>query len=221
MAASIHPARHDLVWLDPACAAALRVAGADRAEVDRWLALGWPVVAARRAPGTPEALACLGIPLPPSRGKGRIALQAPVEAVLRRRPPLALDEILESAPPGHREALRELAAEAAALGLQPRVHGSLAWQHLTGQPYADARSDLDLLFAVSSRRQLTGALRMLQRWERRSGLVADAELQLPAGGVAWRELASGAARLLVKQPAGVALMAREALLAPLPAGRAS
>lgn len=214
------PVRHDLVWLDPAQAGALQVEAAFRPAVARWLADGWPVVATRRADGTEAGMTCLGIPLPPSRGRGRIALKAPARALLGARPPLRLAEVIASAPAERREALEALQAEAQGLAIPLRVHGSLAWQHLTGEDYVTAGSDLDLLIEVGSRWQLGAVLRMLQLWERRTGLIADAELQLPAGGVAWRELVSGAERVLVKQEAGVALLARGGLLATLPAGGA-
>jgi phosphoribosyl-dephospho-CoA transferase len=188
--------------------------------VAAWLAQGRPAVAARRPAGADEALACLGIPLPPSRGRARIPLRAPLQAVVRVGPPLALAEAIPSAPAGQREALRGLHAEAVTLGLLLRVHGSLPWQHLTGEPYLTASSDLDLLLSIGSRWQLSAALRLLALWERRTGLVVDGELRLPAGGVAWRELATGAERLLVKRAAGVDLLSRHELLGALPSGMA-
>jgi phosphoribosyl-dephospho-CoA transferase len=213
------PVRHDLVWLDPTQAGALEVEAAFRPAVARWLAAGWPAVAARRAGGTEAGVTCLGIPLPPSLGRARIALKAPARAVASRRPPLRLAEVIASAPAARRGALEALDAEAHGLGIVLRVHGSLAWQHLTGEPYVTASSDLDLLLDAGSRWQLGAALRMLQLWELRTRMVADAEIQFPAGGVAWRELASGAERVLVKQEAGVALLARGEVMAALPVGR--
>lgn len=214
------PLRHDLVWLDPAQAGTLEVEPAFRPAVARWLADGWPAVAARRVDGTRAGMTCLGIPLPPSRGRARIALRAPARAMSRQRPPLRLAEVIASAPPERRGALEALHAEACGLGMVLRVHGSLAWQHLTGEPYVTASSDLDLLLDAGSRWQLGAALRMLQLWELRTGLVADAELRLPGGGVAWRELVSGAGQVLVKQEAGAALMSRDEVMATLPAGGA-
>jgi phosphoribosyl-dephospho-CoA transferase len=212
--------RHDLAWLDPAQVGALEVEPLHHPTVARWIEAGLPAVATRRGQDGQDGAAWLGIPLPPSRGKLRIALRAPVRAVLRARPPLRLAEVVSSAPAVRRGALEALDAEAQGLGILLRVHGSLAWQHLTGEPYLTARSDLDLLLEAGSRWRLGAALRMLQRWEWRTGLVADAEIRLPAGGVAWRELVSGVAQLLVKQEAGVTLLARDELMATLPAGGA-
>jgi phosphoribosyl-dephospho-CoA transferase len=210
--------RHDLVWLDPAQLGALEVEPLHLQAVAQWIGADLPAVATRRGQGGLDGAAWLGIPLPPSRGKLRIPLRAPARAVARARPPLRLAEAVASAPAARRGALEALDAEAQGLGILLRVHGSLAWQHLTGEPYMTASSDLDLLLEAGSRWRLGAALRMLQLWERRTGLIADAEIRLPAGGVAWRELVSGAAQVLVKQEAGVTLLARHELMAALPAG---
>jgi phosphoribosyl-dephospho-CoA transferase len=208
--------RHDLVWLDPVRESEFEVEGRHRLAVSGWVAAGWPAVATRRGDGARDGMVWLGIPLPPSRGTIRIALRAPADAVLRVQPALRLAEVIGSAPAERRAALADLHAAAGEAGTLLRVHGSLAWQHLTGEPYMTADSDLDLLLEAESRWQLSAALRMLQLWEKRTGLVADAEIRLPVGGVAWRELASGAAQLLVKQEQGVAMVAR----GELPAGGA-
>jgi phosphoribosyl-dephospho-CoA transferase len=211
-------ARHDLAWLDPSRLGAMEVDAAHRGELARWIRCGWPAVVTRRPPGADAGAVWLGLPLPPSRGRLRIALRAPAGAILRSRKPLELAEALAAVAPDRRAALEALDEEARGLGLTPRVHGSLAWQRLTGEAYTTASSDLDLLLAVESRRQLGAALRMLLLWERRSGLRADAELRLPAGGVSWRELASGARRVLVKGEADVVLLSADLLMAGLPEG---
>jgi phosphoribosyl-dephospho-CoA transferase len=210
--------RHDLVWIDPSQCAALVVDDKCRPEVARWLERALPTVATRRGPGAQASFAWLGIPLPPSRGRGRIALQAPVRAVLRVSPPVLLAEVIGSSPADRQAALRDLDAEARALGLEFRAHGSLAWQLLTGETYATPDSDLDLLFRAASLPHLEATFRLLDAWERRTGLVADAEVGLPGGGVAWRELASGAEKVLVKGDEGVALLRRADVLSTLPAG---
>jgi phosphoribosyl-dephospho-CoA transferase len=215
------PARHDLVWLDPARLGELSLDAPHRGELARWLASGWPLVATRRPPGLPTAVACLGLPLPPSRGRNRIALRGPTEAILRVAPPLRLAEALSSAPATWHGALRSLDAQARSAGFELRVHGSLAWQHLTGEPHLTPTSDLDLLLAVNDRVQLEAALELLGRWERPAGVAADVELTLPQGGVAWRELASGASRLLVKGADFVALRPRADVIGSLRSGAAA
>jgi phosphoribosyl-dephospho-CoA transferase len=136
-------------------------------------------------------------------------------------PPLRLAEAVPSAPAAWRGAMQSLGAQAHRAGLEPRVHGSLAWQHLTGEPHLTPTSDLDLLLAVKDRGQLEAALELLGRWERPAGVAADVELALPAGGVAWRELASGAAQLLVKGEDFVALRPRAEVIRSLLDGAAA
>lgn len=219
------PSRHDLVWLDPARAAGLEVEPAWRPEVERWLARGLPAVA-RRRDGDPGAGAgggaavALGIPVAPSRGKARIALSAPAGLVLRVEPPLRLATALGSAPAAWRQPLRALDGAARALGVVLRVHGSLAWQHLAGEPWVAGGSDVDLLVDLDRADQVEAALAVLAAWERTAGIRADGELRLPAGGVAWRELASGARQVLLKSDAAARLVPRAAVLAGLAAGGA-
>lgn len=215
------PSRHDLVWLDPARAGGLEVAPGWRDEVERWLARGLPAVA-RRRDGEREAAAgaaavALGIPVPPSRGKARIPLSAPPAAVLRVEPPLPLAAALASAPAAWRQPLRSLDGAARALGVLLRVHGSLAWQHLAGEPWVVGGSDVDLLVDLGRVDQVEPALGLLAAWERKAGIRADGEVRLPAGGVAWRELASGARQVLLKSDAAARLVPRAAALAGLAA----
>ena len=217
------PSRHDLVWLDPVRSAGLVVEPAWRPEVERWLDRGLPAVARRRDrdPGAGSGTdVALGIPLPPSRGKARIALTAPAGAVARVDPPLRLATALGSAPPAWRQPLRALDGAARELGVVLRVHGSLAWQHLTGEPWVVGGSDVDLLVDLDRAAQVEGALTLLAAWERTAGIRADGELRLPGGGVAWRELASGARQVLLKSDAAARLVPRAAVLAGLAAGGA-
>jgi phosphoribosyl-dephospho-CoA transferase len=212
------PRCHDLVWVHAARLPELVVGEGFRAEVARWMRRNLPAVVTRQQPLPGEGLVRLGIPLPPSRGRARIALLAPPGAVRRMAPPVPLRDVVASADPAWQAPLRELTEGAAALGVSLRVHGSLAWQHLTGEPYMTSASDLDLLVDVTSRRELERAFRLLESWERRSGRVADAEVRLPGGGVSWRELASDARQVLVRGSTGPALLPRAHALASLAAG---
>ncbi len=216
------PRRHDLVWLDPARAGDLEVDAAWRPEVECWLARGLPAVARRReggaaASGSGGAGLALGLPLPPSRGKARIALLAPPAAVVRVAPPLRLAEAVGSAPPSWRQPLRALDGAARALGAVLRVHGSLAWQHLAGEPWIAGGSDVDLLVDPGSPARVGPLLELLASWERTAGIRADGEVRLRGGGVGWRELASGARLVLLKADASARLVSRAAALAGLAA----
>lgn len=207
------PERHALVWLRPdAPWRALDPAMQPR--LATWFAGGLPAVLARRQGDEPPGHWRLGVALPPAQGKCRLALTADPAMVRRWRAPLALDAVLDAAPPGWRPALYDLSAEAAALGLAPRVYGAFAWQALTGLDYVTPASDLDLIWRPRNAAQLPALFAALEDWEAVTGRRADGEVRLPGGaGVCWRELAGGAPRVLVKTAAGVALRPRQALLA--------
>lgn len=198
--------RHDLVWLDPSrWRTALRGSLPDEwvETLDDWFAGGRPAVVRRQASCTAGTIA-LGVALSPRRGKLKIPLVTSRTALLRARPPLPLDEALGSAPDSWRPSLKGLLDGARSLGVPLHVYGSLAWQHLTGEPYLTPSSDVDLLWRAGDAEQITAMLRLLDKWQRTSGLVADGELLLPDNGaVAWKELAARPRMVLVKHARGV------------------
>ena len=107
-----------------------------------------------------------------------------------------------------------LAARAA--GLVLRVHGSLAWQHLSGEPHVTERSDVDLLVRPRDAAELDAALALLRAHARLGGPRLDGEILLPGDrGVAWRELAGRSERVLVKSGTAVALEPRRGALGAL------
>lgn len=214
------PRRHDRVWLGPGWRAALRAGlpPALRGVAGAWIAAGRPLVATRRLPSDPDAVA-LGLALPPGAAVRRVALAVDPRAVVRIAPPLALRDALASAPESWRAPLAALDAAARAAGLVLRVHGSLAWQHLSGAAHLGPGSDVDLLARPRDAGALRALVALLTDADGRGGPRLDGEVILPAErGVAWRELASGAGALLVKSPGGVALLPRGAALGPLAAG---
>ena len=111
-------ARHDLVWLDPTGQTG-EPTTADAAEgcvLREWIALGRPLVATRRRADTPCGRCDLGLPLPPCRGKRRIALHAPAAAIRETRPPPRLEHILSAAPVDWQGPLHALAGAATSCG---------------------------------------------------------------------------------------------------------
>ncbi|ATS37565.1 MULTISPECIES: malonate decarboxylase holo-[acyl-carrier-protein] synthase [Xanthomonas] len=203
--------RHALVWLREGAQWQAVTPGA-QPRLQRWFAAGLPAVVARgdgsQAPGTLR----LGVPLPPSEGKQRLALQAHVADVARCSVPLALDAVLTHAPGALQPALQGLLTQARAHALQPRVFGSFALQTLTGLTYVHAQSDLDLLWSIETPQQAHVVIALLQRWEQRHGLRADGELLLPGdNAVNWREYAGNAQQVLVKSNQDCRLLPRAAL----------
>jgi len=204
------PRRHELVWLRPGAPASVDPPEAAPA-LAAWLARGLPLVAARRDPARPDAVA-LGLTRPPGAPPRRIAVRAAPVAIARTAPPPLLADAAASAPAAWRAALRGLDREARRAGLALRVHGSLAWQHVSGDPFLGPASDVDLLVAVRDAAALERALALLRRHAAGPPRL-DGELLLPGGrGVSWRELAADGARVLVKRADAVALEPRARLL---------
>ncbi len=189
--------RHDLVqiavgdWAG-ACAAWVpgpHLAPEQVAAVTGWAAARRPAITRRPLPGdAPDRLA-VGVPLPPSLGKLRVALSVPLEAQWRRCGPLELVDAAISAPEKWRDTITSLRALGRTLGLRPRVFGALLWQHVTGLSYLHAGSDLDLLWVVGTTETVASLLDGLQRIDENSPVRIDGEVRTPGGDVSWRDLA--------------------------------
>ncbi len=201
--------RHDLVrlvadWREHLVAA---IDEAAAAAVARRVALDGHFVVARRDAGDAADVLRLGLALP---GKRRIAIAATRSVVRERRDPLRFDEVaatIDGLWPEAGPDLRRL-AERRLPGV--RVFGSLAWQVLAtprSERHATTASDVDLLFAPATRRDLAGAVAALRDFEARRPVPRlDGEVRLPDGGfVAWRELAAEPPLVLVKGSAGATL----------------
>lgn len=199
-------ARHDLVWLDTARwrdALVAPVSDAWLEALSGWFSHGRPAVVRRQESPSTNALS-LGVALPPARGKMKIPLLVERGAVIRTSAPLTLQNALASAPSGWQPPLRDLVDAARRRGIEFRVYGSVAWQHLSGEPYVTPLSDVDLLWATGDAALLANVLSLLDAWQKNTGLRADGEFLLPDGSaVAWKELAVRPRKLLVKRAAGV------------------
>ena len=142
--------RHDLIFVSPAGWRSLLETRADLAAdafVALWADRGWPLIGRRAAPGEAHGVP-LGLPLPPSAGKRRLALLAQAEDIASASPPPALKSARGAAPPAWQPTLDALDALASRHSVDVRLFGSLAWQVLTGLDYLTDRSDLDLLLHV-------------------------------------------------------------------------
>ena len=81
--------RHDLVVVSRAAWQSLLAERRDLAGepvVAGWVDRGWPLIVRRPMPGEGDGLA-LGLPLPPSHGKRRLALSLPFAAMVSTAPP--------------------------------------------------------------------------------------------------------------------------------------
>ncbi|HTH96740.1 MAG TPA: malonate decarboxylase holo-[acyl-carrier-protein] synthase [Stellaceae bacterium] len=207
------PARHDLVYLESAAWGAIVASRADLAEpvVAGWAEAGRPLVMRRAMANEVVAngMVPLGLPLPPSLGKRRIAVQAPFAAIAQVTPPPLLSVAMAIAPPAWQPALAAIDQLAEAHGFAARIFGGLAWQHVTGLEYLSATSDLDLLLPLPAD-GLETLLAGLAAIEAEAPMRLDGEL-VRADGVAvhWRELHQGVAEIMAKTPVAIVLMKRE------------
>jgi phosphoribosyl-dephospho-CoA transferase len=204
--------RHDLVRAEPSAWRAVLAVRPDLADlpwVAGWAARGWPLMVRRPAGVEAEGRVPLGLPLPPSAGKLRLAFDLPPGALGAPEPPPLLSVAAASAAPAWRETLERL------LALDPdvRVFGALAWQTLTGLDYLSPTSDIDLLWPMPPAGRLDDRLAAIAAIEAEAPMRLDGEVVRRDGAaVNWRELASGADEVLVKRLDCVALQSRRTIL---------
>jgi phosphoribosyl-dephospho-CoA transferase len=186
--------------------------------VATWLEADRPLVVARQPCEIAQSHTILvGLALPPTQGKRRIALSVAAHDIARYTPPLLLADAIDHAPAAWQPALAELHDAAITIDLELRVFGSLAWQALSGLQYLTPQSDIDLLWHPQSHTQLQQGIALLARWEQASGLRADGEVLFGgSSAVSWREWATlksdDAQRVLVKRESTAELVdARELL----------
>lgn len=201
--------RHDLVWLR-AGAAVDRTAcsAAAAADVEAWRKAGRPLVSARSDGLSADRLR-LGLTLPGTGERRRVSLTAARADVERSTPPPPLASLLDALPAAHRPSLHAFAERCTALGITPRVYGSLLWQSLSGKPCLRDDSDLDLLFDLEDPAPLPALLALLRHAD--GALRLDGEIRCGAHAVAWRELAaaldgSSPRRVLAKSDDGIVLI---------------
>jgi phosphoribosyl-dephospho-CoA transferase len=225
----IMQARHNLAWLTPeGWQEARQSAPQDLHEaLAEWERAAWPAIVRRQDVDAAPDQCSLGIPLPPGLGsdgtdgivrKKRIALCVSRDRLAATASPLTLAETLPAAPVAWRAALAQLDQNASTAGLVLRVYGSLAMQAITGKQYLTASSDIDLLFAPASRKQLATGMKLLL--DASTVLPLDGEVVFPDGhAVAWREWQAVAndipghkARVLAKQLHHLRLAKPETLL---------
>lgn len=201
--------RHDLVWLRAEARVESGGCCIDAAgDVAHWRAAGRPLVCARGDGLTPGRVR-LGLTLPGTGARRRVALMAARSDVLRSAPPPLLTSLVDTLPAAFATPLRALALQCGALGSPPRVYGSLLWQWLSGEPCLRADSDIDLLFELEDAAVLPALLTLLRNAG--SLMRLDGEVRCGAHAVAWRELAAaldggGPRRVLAKSDEGIALI---------------
>lgn len=207
--------RHQLVRVRSAAWNAWLASRSDLANeplLNGWVDRGWPLIVRRPAPGDGDGLP-LGLPLPPSAGKRRIAIQMAADDIVATTPLPTLVECIDTAPAAWQLSLRELATHARAYGVEARVFGSLAWQRLTGLTYLSTGSDLDIVWTLPDRNRISWFLSDLADIDSRAPMRIDGELLRADGaGVNWRELHSDEPELVLKRATDVILCRRESFI---------
>lgn len=207
--------RHRLVRLFPAAWEALLASRADIARepiVVEWARNSWPLIV-RRPSTTDVGDLALGLPLPPSAGKRRIAVTVSLDDVASVSALPTLGDVVSTAPERWLPCLRELAALAARYQMQTGVFGSLGWQWLTGLNYLAPKSDIDITWTPSSPALVEAFLADLADVDARAPMRLDGELLRRSGdGVNWRELVSRNAQVAVKTAIDVELHSRDSFV---------
>ncbi len=175
-----------------------------------WVAAGHPLIARRPICEDMAGLVPLGLPLPPSLGKQRLAITVPPDTILSDAPPPLLAEAKRTAPAAWRDTIAALVA----LDPETRCFGSLAWAYLTGLPYLSETSDLDVIWQVANGDDAARLAAVLVRIDAEAPMRLDGEIVTPTGlAVQWREFASDAPEMLVKAADANRVIARAELFA--------
>jgi phosphoribosyl-dephospho-CoA transferase len=208
MAVDLPLKRHQLVKLYPAAWERLFTSQHDPAAavwLKKWASHHWPLIVRRPSPGETGEVS-VGLPLPPSAGKQRFALQVRFEDIASKAHLPGLLDVIQVTPKSWHSSVRQLAQLAQHYQVQSGVFGSLAWQRLTGLGYLGPDSDLDIVWSLPHRTQFTEFLARLGKIESRAPMRIDGELTREDGaGVNWRELHAGASEVVLKSWAGVCL----------------
>ena len=169
----------------------------------KWADYHWPLIVRRPLPKETGGVS-LGLPLPPSAGKQRIALQVRRADIASVAPLPSLLDVIRVTPQAWRSSLRQLAQLERLYHVRCGVFGSVAWQRLTGLDYLGPDSDLDVVWSLPHRTQMTEFLTRLAEIDSHAPMRIDGELIREDGaGVNWRELHSGASELALKSWTGV------------------
>jgi phosphoribosyl-dephospho-CoA transferase len=173
-----------------------------------WATLERPLIVRRRGPLDGDGV-MLGLPLPPSAGKRRIAVEMRAGDVASVSPLPSASEVLRMAPVAWQPCLQELTDLARAYSVRAGVFGSLGWQWITGLAYLGPHSDIDIAWTLPRPHRLERFLDDLADVDARAPVRLDGELVRADGaGVNWRELHAGGPELALKTANRVLLHAR-------------
>jgi phosphoribosyl-dephospho-CoA transferase len=173
-----------------------------------WAALGRPLIVRRRGPLDGDGV-LLGLPLPPSAGKRRIAVEMRAAAIVSVCPLPSVSDVLGAAPVAWQPCLQELTDLARAYRVRAGVFGSLGWQWITGLTYLGPQSDVDIAWTLPRPERFEQFLGDLADIDARAPMRLDGEfVRADGAGANWRELHAGGAELALKTASLALLYAR-------------
>lgn len=217
----IEPSRHDLIWLKPSQLGHVKLVGGSPVEVERgmqclhdWVEAGHPLIVARQPDefqSVEKSGLQVGLALPPSMGKLRLAFAVPASAIASHRAPWLLSGSIAQLPQPWVKPLSELAALPAVSACRPAVYGSGLMQMVTGIHCITEYSDVDLLFYPNNQRAYTDLLQALATWSlNHPDLRVDGEVvNANAWASAWRDCAGTHPSVLAKAICSVQLMSKK------------
>jgi phosphoribosyl-dephospho-CoA transferase len=209
--------RHARVWLNwPTSMTTIDSDETHRSAIEAHAARNHAFVARRKQTCDVSSDAVLlGLRLPRSSAVRSLPFRVPTSAIRKTADAMTLSEALECEfrmPMSWRQALQSLVYQMEDIGIVAHIYGSLAWQIDTGTIYLADDSDIDLLIRPVSSQQADAALALLQATSSSMPVYLDGEIEFPDGSaVTWRELASGASKVLVKKRDGVDLVETESI----------
>ncbi|CDZ77528.1 phosphoribosyl-dephospho-CoA transferase [Legionella massiliensis] len=221
---NINPQRHDLVFADPNSEFRIHSCQTNQAQlyeqVRAWFARGLPCIYARQS-GLNNGDLNLGLPLIAAGQKQRIGLQLREDAVLRYQSLPKLNEMESfdfSLLPSNGEKVPEGRMRGVGSKFFPdichsiSVYGSFLFHYLSGQPYVNEASDLDLLIEYSDY-SLAELNELVAKLAKVFNRTIDGEIRFAGlGDVAVQELVDLSARqILLKTRDSVELIARTVL----------
>jgi len=194
--------RHSFVWVDKDCDQLDKVVGessSDSLEIfGNWVAQGRPLIIRRPCLSQDERFLCVGLALPPSPVKRRLAYRIPVSTISRIDEPPYWNLCNAKADFGTNNSIVAIQQTTDNLRLPLRAFGSYAWEHLTGLPYTTSSSDVDLLICIEDQqgwRHFNASMREIGRADRR----IDLEIMMNRNAsFNWREYEATGLRMLFK-----------------------
>jgi phosphoribosyl-dephospho-CoA transferase len=184
--------RHDLLHVRPDVWATslARCSTAQRVPLlESWADQEWPVIVRRRLEAEDAGLVPVGVALPPSAGKCRVALQIPPGGVLQCSSPPLLETAASVSEPQWRSTIAALLGSGARTGAELWVFGSLMWQYQTGLTYLSPSSDLDVLWCMPAGSDVLSLVFGIADVQRDAPVRIDGEVMFSNGSaVNWREL---------------------------------